>query len=90
LMVFSAIALYGDPLLGLINGFLFAALTSPSLIFAMHAAGWIKPKGTWARYLLPLAALPPAAMAFLRGFAEMGAIEHLSIVLPFQIHLVLF
>jgi len=88
LLVYSAIALYGDPLVGLINGFLFALLTSPSLVFAMRAAHMIK-RGH-AVYVLPLAVIVPASMAFLRGFAELGLIEHASINLALGMHFVLY
>lgn len=90
LMVFSAIALYGDPFIGLLNGLVFALLTSPSLVFAMKAFASINPKAKALRFLLPLVVLPPACLAFLRGFAEMGYIEHASIGLPFHLHLVLY
>lgn len=90
LMVFSAIALHGNPLAGLLNGLAFALLTSPSLFFAMKAASFFHPKAFFLRFLMPLVALPPACFAFLRGFAEMGYIEHASITLPFGLHLVLY
>lgn len=90
LMVFSALALYGNPLGGMINGFFFALITSPSLIFAMKAVTLFTPKARMMRFVLPLATLPPAILAFLRGFAEMDIIEHASIVLPNKIHLILY
>jgi hypothetical protein len=42
------------------------------------------------QYLMPLAAMIPASMAFLRGFAELGVIEHASISLPLNMHFILY
>ena len=90
LMVFSSIALYGDPFIGLINGFAFAVLTSPSLILVMRSVSSLSPRSSTMQWILPLVSLPPAAFAFLRGFAEMGIIEHLSVSLPYALHFVLY
>lgn len=90
LVVFSAIALFGDPLSGLLNGFLFALITSPSLFIAMKVPEIFKSRKRSLSLLLPLAATPAALLAFLRGFAEIGWIDHLSISLPFHMHLVIY
>lgn len=42
LIVFSACALADNPLIGFANGFLFALLTSPSLIAAMYASSFFR------------------------------------------------
>lgn len=90
LLVFSAIALYGDPLAGLVNGFLFALLTSPSLFLAMKVPALFKADKTKLNYLLPLAAAPAALLAILRGSAEMGWIDHLAVTMPYDVHFVLY
>ncbi|CRX38897.1 sulfite exporter TauE/SafE family protein [Estrella lausannensis] len=90
LLVFSAIALFGDPLAGLVNGFLFALLTSPSLFLAMKVPALLRADKKKLNYLLPLAAAPAALLAILRGSAEMGWINHMALELPLGIHLALY
>lgn len=87
LVVFSAIALYGDPWTGFINGLCFALLTSPALFASMHATlllGRIKP---YYRPLSALCGLAIGAIAIGRGLAEMDLIPHL--ILSDKYHLVI-
>lgn len=76
LLVFSACALNGDPLTGLVNGFAFAVLTSPSLWLAMNATSWM---GRLKGYYSPIVgacALLVGGLAICRGCAEMNWIPH--------------
>lgn len=76
LVVFTACALAGDALVGLFNGFAFALLTSPSLFLAMRAESLFKKfKGHYNTFL-GVTSIAVAALAFCRGFAEIGWIDH--------------
>lgn len=79
LLVFSACALYGDPLVGLGNGFAFAVLTSPSLWLAMQARTFISKAKEYYPSLMGLSFVLVAALALLRGLADLGIIPHLSL-----------
>jgi len=83
LIVFSACALSGSLLTGLLNGFIFALLTSPSLIVAMHASSFLKEFKKHYRLLMGGGAFFTGGLMICRGLAEIGMIEHLS----FQSHL---
>jgi uncharacterized protein len=76
IMVFSIIALEGTPLSGMINGFLFAVLTSPALIAAMHA--WKAfPNNRKNHHLwIGASAIFAGFLAILRGCADFGLIPH--------------
>ncbi len=79
LIVFSACALSGSPLIGMINGLAFATLTSPSLALAMHAHTLLHRFRTHYNTITGLSAIAIGILALLRGFAEMGYISHLTI-----------
>ena len=82
-VVFSAIALMQSAPLGLLNGFLFALLTSPSLLLAMRASSFLK---KWNyRTLMGIAMLIVGMLAILRGLADLGVISHLG-----KSHLVIY
>lgn len=85
LLVFSACALEANPLVGLINGFLFALLTTPSLIFSMQA---LKGLRAWAPHLIKCFTLAIGVLAILRGLADFNLIAHL--VLSHRFHIVLY
>lgn len=85
LLVFSACALEANPLVGLVNGFLFALLTTPSLIFSMQA---LKRLRVWSPRLIQCFTLAIGALAILRGLADFGIVEHL--VLSHKLHIVLY
>lgn len=77
IIVYSACALSGDPMVGLLNGFAFSVLTSPSLWLAMHASQWMT---HWRRYesvLMGTLAIIVGTLAILRGLAEMELVPHL-------------
>lgn len=73
LLVFSACALAQDALVGLGNGFAFALLTSPSLMLAMRAAGFL---GRYRQFntIITVMAFLIGAYAFLKGIRELGEI----------------
>ncbi len=89
LIVFSACALNAEPLAGFANGFLFALLTSPSLVLSMSA--FKRVRGSY-HILIGCATLLVGFLALFRGLAELGLITHLILnpnVSP-QYHIVLF
>ena len=79
LVVFSACALAGDPWIGLFNGFALALLTTPSLILAMHTLSLFKKFKNYDRYVLGGCAIVVGLLAFCRGLAEMGYLDHLVV-----------
>lgn len=77
LIVFSACAVEGSPLVGGINGLLFALITSPSLLAAMRAHGWIRRLRGEGRVVPALLALLVGGLALCRGLADLEVIPHL-------------
>jgi sulfite exporter TauE/SafE len=71
LLVFSACALSGSMPIGLLNGFFFALLTSPSLLFSMHLHTIIKRHKKYYLQLTNLLALLVGIGALCRGLAEL-------------------
>lgn len=90
LVVFSACALVGDPLVGLFNGFAFALLTSPSLFLAMHAQAMLKRFKNYYNSVLGITSLAIGVLALCRGFAEIGWIPHLVIAAESPFHVVIY
>lgn len=92
IIVFSACALYGDAAAGFFNGFVFALLTSPSLLLAMHAFSWVQKSKRYANKVVGLLALIVGTLAFCRGFAEMGVIPHwvINAEAPEEYHIVMY
>lgn len=88
IMVYSACALAGDAMVGLANGALFALLTSPSLLVAMHAHKLLSGMRGHANQLLGAAGILVGTLAIARGLAEQGVIPHL--VLHSAHHVVLY
>ena len=88
LIVFSACALTGDLLAGLLNGFAFAVLTSPSLFLAMKAHQLMRRALPYYQTVIGISALAAGLLAVLRGLAEWELIPHL--VLSTQYHIVLY
>lgn len=88
LLVYSACALSGDATIGLLNGALFALLTSPSLVLAMHAHQLLPKLRGQADRLIGVISLFVGLLAICRGLAEVGWIPHF--ILSAQYHLVLF
>ena len=92
LLVFSACALEGDPFVGLINGFAFALLTSPSLWLAMGMHRLLSPFKHYYRTAMGLSAICVGLLALCRGFAELELIPHLIVnkESPSHYHLVIY
>lgn len=92
LIVFSACALSGDPLVGLGNGFAFALITTPSLVLAMHTHLLFKRLKLHYNTILGVCSLGIGLLAFCRGLAEAGWISHwiLNPDAPASYHLVIF
>ncbi|MCB1136973.1 MAG: sulfite exporter TauE/SafE family protein [Chlamydiia bacterium] len=88
LIVYSACALEGDPLLGFLNGAAFALITSPSLWLAMHARTLLAGFRQHYNLAMALCALLVGVMALCRGFADLQMIPHL--VLNERYHIVLY
>ncbi len=88
MIVFSACALTGDPLIGAMNGFVFALATSPSLFMAMNAHHLLSFGRRYYNLLLGVCAIGAGILALCRGLAEMGVISHL--VLWDKYHIVLY
>ncbi|MCB1118919.1 MAG: sulfite exporter TauE/SafE family protein [Chlamydiia bacterium] len=76
LLVFSACALSGDPVVGAVNGFAFALLTSPSLWLAMHASHLLTSARSYYSTALGVTALLAGTLLLFKGLAEMGIIAH--------------
>lgn len=87
-VVFSACAVYGDPIIGLINGAAFALLTSPSLWVAMHAKRWLAKYRTSYNQFFGGAALFVGMLAICRGLADLSLIPHL--ILNHRWHIVIY
>lgn len=88
LLVFSACALYGDGLVGFLNGAAFALLTSPSLLAAMQLHTLLHRLKRYYRVSLGCCALLVAGLALCRGMAEMEWIPHW--VLSETYHIVIY
>jgi hypothetical protein len=87
-VVFSACAIFGDPLIGFLNGMAFALITSPSLWVAMHAKQWLKQTRASYNQLFGSAALLVGVIALCRGLADLSLIPHL--ILSTRWHIVIF
>lgn len=87
-VVFTACALFGDGLVGLLNGLAFALLTTPSLFMAMQARTFFQRMRKHYNMGLGVSAIFIGALSFCRGCAEMGWIPHL--VLNAHYHVVLY
>ena len=79
LIVFSACALSGSLEVGLINGFIFALLTTPSLLLSMQAHVFFQRARHHYRLIIGLSALLVGTLAILRGLADQNLIDHLII-----------
>ncbi len=77
LIVFSACALSGDLWVGLMNGFIFAFLTTPSLFLAMHAHRLFFNLKKHYNTIIGFFGLIVGTLAICRGLAEMEIMPHL-------------
>ncbi len=92
LIVFSACALAGDALIGLLNGFALALLTSPSLLLAMSAQRLFPYFKARSDLFVGISAIFVGVLAVCRGMAEIGWISHWTLneqSAPFY-HIILF
>ena len=76
IIVFSACALVGDPLVGFFNGFALALLTTPSLILAMQSIKLFKKFRGYDHIVLGISSMFVGLLACCRGLAEGGWISH--------------
>jgi uncharacterized protein len=76
IIVFSACALYGGFVTGLVNGFAFALLTSPSLFLAMKASGLLLKAKRHYNTIMGLSGVVIGMLALCRGMAELEIIPH--------------
>lgn len=92
LVVFSACALAGNAWVGLINGFAFSLLTTPSLVIAMHTLTLFKRFKQYDRAVIGGCSILVGLLACCRGLAEIGWIDHwiLNSHAPAAYHLVIF
>jgi len=92
MIVFSACALAGDAIVGTLNGFAFALLTSPSLFLAMNAQSMLKKLKPHHNSIMGICAMFIGILALARGFAEMDFIPHLILnpSWPSYYHIVLY
>ncbi len=86
LIVFSACALSGDPLIGMLNGLVFALLTSPSLVLAMHTYNLFQKMKKYYNRIMGILGLLIGLLAWARGLAEMQLISHWTFELWFAPH----
>lgn len=76
LFVFSACAVYGQAFEGAINGFIFAFLTTPSLVLAMRLRSFFNNHKRAYPALMGLSLWYVALFSFLRAFADLGWVDH--------------
>lgn len=88
LIVFAALALSGSFWIGAINGFLFALLTSPSLVLAMKIKRWMPQSHKIAKAIAFATSFAIGLISVLRGLADLGYVKHLTLSESF--HIVLF
>jgi sulfite exporter TauE/SafE len=91
-IVFSACALFGDPLAGFANGLALAVLTAPGLAAAMHAHHFFHKLGRHYHLIVGFCACLVGLLAVLRGCADLGLISHLVLnpASPAYYHVVIF
>jgi len=78
LLLYGVSAMKGDLYFGILNGALFALLTTPSLLFAMHLRPYLKAFSKNGDRWVRLFALLTGLLAFARGGATFGWLPHLS------------
>ncbi len=76
-IVYSACALVGDPLIGFLNGAAFALITTPSLVLAMHSSRLFARFKQHYNTLIGIAGILVGLLAIARGCAELQIISHL-------------
>lgn len=91
-IVYSACALYGDALVGFLNGAAFALMTSPALWMAMQAHGLLAKAKKYYHPVMGGCALLIGILGICRGLADAGVISHwvLNPSAPRERHIALF
>lgn len=82
LAIFSACALEGYALGGLLNGFAFSILTTPALFIAMRSGKWLSRIKKHSHFLIGGAAIFVGGLTLCRGFADAEWISHLTFSFP--------
>jgi len=92
LIVFSACALSGDLFTGMVNGFVFALLTTPSLWIAMHATLLFQRLKKHYNTFIGIGGIIIGGLAICRGLAQIEVIPHLVLnsESALQSHIVIF
>ncbi|CDZ80770.1 hypothetical protein BN1013_01293 [Candidatus Rubidus massiliensis] len=90
LIVFSACALSGSFLVGLLNGLVFAILTSPSLWLSLWGNKWFKLLSQRYQVFIVVFSSIIGGVAILRSLAELGIISHKNLINFADYHLTLF
>ena len=90
--IYSLIALECTPFNGLLQGALFALITSPALVAAMHATRFLTSLRKGYHVVMGAAIMLAGTQATLRGAADLQLIDHLVLnpAAPPENHLVLF
>ena len=86
LVVYSSCAVAGEPFWGFFNGCIFALLTSPSLLVAMHSGRRLAAARFYYLPLMGLAFFAASALTLLRALADLQCIPHCRL----GAHLVIF
>lgn len=79
ILVYSACALSGNLYTGILNGFVFGALTSPALFLAMQARHLLLKFKHWYRPAIAVSILSVGFLSCLRGLADLNIISHFII-----------
>lgn len=90
LLVFSACALSASAWIGMLNGFCFALITSPSLFMAMRAHSLLGGAKKHYNTIMAIATIFVGVISLCRGFAEIGWLHHIGWQMTEGIHLALF
>lgn len=92
IIIFSASALSGSIVIGTLNAFIFALLTTPSLWLAMRMTHLLRKIRNYYNQILALSAIMIGTLACCRGLAEWNIIPHLILnpKAPSQYHVIIF
>lgn len=85
ILVYSACALSGSALVGTVNGFAFALLTTPALFLALTAREFMSRWRFAYRPVVAITAIAIGVISILRGLADWGIVAHFGIH-PFMVY----